>query len=472
MKTNKTYFIGLSLFFLFAIVNSFAQTNTITFQEKNNNVIGIDKLLELLDSGQSIANKTLIINEVNFEFGESILTEEARLYLNKVVRLLKAINTMNLTIAGHTDNVGNSETNLQLSKERAISVYYYLIENGISSTRLSHNGFGDKNPIADNRNDQGRERNRRVEFGISQSQQHKTSGQMQDMVYLKDGTQFGAYDVHQDGTTLYYTRFSDGVISSILMGDVASFQLANGQIQNTTSLANPATTKTTKPSEDYYKPASTWDEGSFLYQFRYFDFFYGINFAKLSTSTDFVSERNWFGRIGFGLDFFHTNSLVDDTTKFAYRVNQFFRKTHTYLRVETALSNQGGIFRDRAGFFENQDVYFTLSYFETTFLAQTSFARDNINFHIGTSLMLKYDEDYLVQNEIEEDTKFVRFFDIPIHIGMFFRMPHWDQDFKLGFRYSFGLIDTTRNKNKTGNNLFVYERNFNRNFSVSLKYGI
>lgn len=74
-----------------------------------------------------------------------------------------------IEIAGHTDNVGSPETNIKLSKERAESVRQYLLQTyGLPQTMVSAQGYGDAQPIASNDSPDGREKNRRVVFRITQ----------------------------------------------------------------------------------------------------------------------------------------------------------------------------------------------------------------------------------------------------------------------------------------------------------------
>ena len=74
-----------------------------------------------------------------------------------------------IEIAGHTDNVGSPETNVKLSKERAESVRQYLLQTyGLPQTMVSAQGYGEANPIASNDSLEGREKNRRVVFKITQ----------------------------------------------------------------------------------------------------------------------------------------------------------------------------------------------------------------------------------------------------------------------------------------------------------------
>jgi len=71
-----------------------------------------------------------------------------------------------IRIEGHTDNVGKSRDNLQLSKRRAIAVRSYLVQHGVDADRLIAEGYGGDNPIADNETEAGRAKNRRVAFTI------------------------------------------------------------------------------------------------------------------------------------------------------------------------------------------------------------------------------------------------------------------------------------------------------------------
>ena len=71
---------------------------------------------------------------------------------------------MKLEIQGHTDNVGGDEYNQKLSESRATSVVTWLTNKGIAQGRLTAQGYGMKQPIADNGSDEGRAQNRRVEL--------------------------------------------------------------------------------------------------------------------------------------------------------------------------------------------------------------------------------------------------------------------------------------------------------------------
>ena len=73
---------------------------------------------------------------------------------------------MKIEIGGHTDSKGSAEYNKKLSNDRAQSVVNYLIENGISASRLTYIGYGKDQPVATNETEEGRQENRRVEFKV------------------------------------------------------------------------------------------------------------------------------------------------------------------------------------------------------------------------------------------------------------------------------------------------------------------
>lgn len=106
------------------------------------------------------------MSNVQFETGSANLTSASLSVLDQVYGVLDKYPYYKLRISGHTDNTGRQDSNLKLSKERAQSCYTYLSGKGISSSRMMHQGFGDRNPIADNETAEGRKTNRRVEFDL------------------------------------------------------------------------------------------------------------------------------------------------------------------------------------------------------------------------------------------------------------------------------------------------------------------
>lgn len=78
--------------------------------------------------------------------------------------MLKTNPTLKISIEGHTDNIGNSQSNQTLSENRAKAVMNAIISNGIDKLRLSSKGWGQTKPIDDNKTEEGKATNRRVEI--------------------------------------------------------------------------------------------------------------------------------------------------------------------------------------------------------------------------------------------------------------------------------------------------------------------
>ena len=86
--------------------------------------------------------------------------------LNRVVKVLKTYSNYSLDINGYTDNIGKDDKNTVLSKNRAKRCYDYLLSKGIAKNRMTYQGFGAAQPIANNDTAEGRFENRRVEFKL------------------------------------------------------------------------------------------------------------------------------------------------------------------------------------------------------------------------------------------------------------------------------------------------------------------
>ena len=106
------------------------------------------------------------LNDVYFAFNAYDLPQESRMVIGEFYRFLYDNPTLKVSIEGHTDNIGQEEDNLLLSQRRAKAVYDHLISLGIEPARLAYKGFGESRPIATNQTDDGRAKNRRVEFKV------------------------------------------------------------------------------------------------------------------------------------------------------------------------------------------------------------------------------------------------------------------------------------------------------------------
>lgn len=89
--------------------------------------------------------------------------------MQKIADIIKDFPGFHVQVDGHTDNVGKPESNLKLSQERAAAVVTYLVnQKGTDAQRLSAKGWGDAKPIADNKTEAGRAKNRRVDFTVTE----------------------------------------------------------------------------------------------------------------------------------------------------------------------------------------------------------------------------------------------------------------------------------------------------------------
>jgi OmpA-OmpF porin, OOP family len=101
---------------------------------------------------------------INFDFDKADIKPESRPIIDEILKLLRNNPDLNLTVEGHTDNVGTPDYNKRLSDARARSVVTALTAQGIAARRLRAEGYGQERPTADNGTDEGRAENRRVEL--------------------------------------------------------------------------------------------------------------------------------------------------------------------------------------------------------------------------------------------------------------------------------------------------------------------
>lgn len=113
-------------------------------------------------------DRGVVVNlpDVLFEFDSARLTAEARKNAREIAEVVRDLEDRRVSVEGHTDSVGTIPYNQRLSQERARAVASELMANGVSKRRVSTQGFGESDPIASNKTDYGRQRNRRVEVVI------------------------------------------------------------------------------------------------------------------------------------------------------------------------------------------------------------------------------------------------------------------------------------------------------------------
>ncbi len=101
---------------------------------------------------------------ITFDVGKSTIKPESMGEINRIVTLMTENPTLNFSVEGHTDSTGNAASNQTLSEARSAAIVSKLVELGIAADRLTASGKGQNNPIANNSTDEGRAKNRRVEF--------------------------------------------------------------------------------------------------------------------------------------------------------------------------------------------------------------------------------------------------------------------------------------------------------------------
>jgi outer membrane protein OmpA-like peptidoglycan-associated protein/uncharacterized protein YidB (DUF937 family) len=111
--------------------------------------------------------RAMNLGVINFPTASAQIPSESYDFLNKAAAALKnAPAGSTIEVAGHTDNTGNAAANMQLSQQRADAVRDYLVQQGIGVGSLTAKGYGDTRPIASNDSEEGRFRNRRIEFSL------------------------------------------------------------------------------------------------------------------------------------------------------------------------------------------------------------------------------------------------------------------------------------------------------------------
>ena len=130
-----------------------AQVETVT------DVNGLKAIKVTFDSG------------ILFDFNKSALKPEAKESLNKFAQEMADMSHTNITIYGHTDNIGSAAANKKVSDQRANAVAKYLSQKGIAKYRILAEGLSFDFPVGDNATEEGRAQNRRVEIYVSADEQ-------------------------------------------------------------------------------------------------------------------------------------------------------------------------------------------------------------------------------------------------------------------------------------------------------------
>lgn len=111
--------------------------------------------------------KSFVLNNIIFDYGVATISPPSKLELDRLIQLLSTKPTLRIAVDGFTDNIGSPGFNKQLSLDRAAAVRDYLVSSGaISADRVEVRGFGSEHPLAANDTEDGRRKNRRVEFSV------------------------------------------------------------------------------------------------------------------------------------------------------------------------------------------------------------------------------------------------------------------------------------------------------------------
>jgi outer membrane protein OmpA-like peptidoglycan-associated protein len=127
----------------------------------------LDQFNRVLETRDSPRGLVVNMGDVLFAFGKYDLSSDAREKLAKLSGIVLAHPGLNLTVEGHTDNVGSDEMNQKLSEKRAVTVRSYLVQQGLKEDTVTSEGFGKSMPVVENDTPAGRQKNRRVEIIVS-----------------------------------------------------------------------------------------------------------------------------------------------------------------------------------------------------------------------------------------------------------------------------------------------------------------
>ena len=120
------------------------------------------------DNSKKVDTKTWFdFDRILFDTGASTLRAESNEQIGNIAAIMKAYPNVALKIGGYTDNTGAKDANLKVSGERAAAVMNAVVALGVDATRLSSEGYGEKNPVADNATEEGQQKNRRVSARVT-----------------------------------------------------------------------------------------------------------------------------------------------------------------------------------------------------------------------------------------------------------------------------------------------------------------
>lgn len=133
-----------------------------------NPTYAVRNALRVAAQEQQVVDATLANRIIEFEAGSSVLRPAGRGILDEMATTLLKMGSRKVEVIGHTDAVGGRDTNIVLSLARADAVRTYLAGKGVAPSLITTSGSGPDRPVASNDTPEGRARNRRIEFRVSQ----------------------------------------------------------------------------------------------------------------------------------------------------------------------------------------------------------------------------------------------------------------------------------------------------------------
>ena len=167
-ESNKDVYSSIYKYHYFELPERYVKENNIVQIYVCSHIIfegKVDQIFQNTKDNYPVLNTNIIPLTAKLNLSE--LKEESFPELNRLIKLLNDNPTINIEIAGHTDNIGSDSDNSELSKNRAASVVAYLTKGGIKANRLTSQGFGETKPVASNETEEGKQLNRRVEFMVT-----------------------------------------------------------------------------------------------------------------------------------------------------------------------------------------------------------------------------------------------------------------------------------------------------------------
>ena len=127
------------------------------------------KLIAFIEDKSKPVDKTtwFSFDRLDFETGSATLKPTSAEQMKNIAEIMKAYPKVALKIGGYTDNVGNADANLKLSRTRAENTMQELVKLGVDAKRLEAEGYGEKHPVADNATEEGRQKNRRIDLRVT-----------------------------------------------------------------------------------------------------------------------------------------------------------------------------------------------------------------------------------------------------------------------------------------------------------------